>query len=805
MYEIATIHVSGVKALALDRRDIPAGITGAALKLVYNDPIWDNLVKTVVFQGAKTVQVFNAGSIVKFPPEVAAVKNTNVKVGVYGVDSDGLGVIPTLWADLGVVKPSAAGSFPPPQEQAPPLWVQVMGSIGDLAKLDTENRENLVAAINEVLSKVGSGGSNVDLSGYAKVEQLPDSTSDLVNDSGFITRLVADLANYYAKSETYGREEIDRKISAIPKFSVAVVSALPSENISDTTIYLLTTGSATEDLYSEWIWANERWELLGSQRVDLTGYAKEDWVRQQLAEYQPKGDYLTEAPVTSVNGKAGAVELTAEDVGARSADWMPSASDVGALPNTTVIPSVPKKVSAFENDAGYMTGEQNIATQDSATLGAELASASGWTLGAGWSGSFASGFTHASGNTEPLTFTPSGITAGKLYQVTFKSSVAMTTSNLFVQVGNSTQFNLYGAESGGYLSIGALAADDSGLVFTPESSFAGKLTEISLREITGTYAAVQQYFDTNEAVSFEIHVTPRGLENVFLGPAAGQNNTSGHDNVAVGVNALMQNTSGFWNSALGKDALKNNTGGSRNIAVGYNALRDNEVGQRNIAIGTFTMTQMKKGNWNVAIGADSMNEASDSEKNTAVGFNTLVHNQGNHNVALGADALAQNTAGENNTAVGTRSMTANKSGKENTAVGFGALQKCTSGSWNTAVGDVALYSLTTGQKNVAIGMGAGKSLTTGKRCIAIGAEADLEAAVDDQINIGNLIKGSLKNGASYMNLVGGLRLPNIPAAYPNNSTEVWNNGGVLMIGDGGMDTIVKAVIAALPVYNGEVG
>jgi hypothetical protein len=158
MYKIATIHVSGVKALALDRRDIPAGITGAVLELVYDDPIWDNLVKTVVFQGTKTVQVFNAGSIVKFPPEVAAAKNTNVKVGVYGVDSDGLGVIPTLWADLGVVKPSAAGSFPPPQEQTPSLWVQVLGSIGDLEKLDTENRENLVAAINEVLDKVGSGG-----------------------------------------------------------------------------------------------------------------------------------------------------------------------------------------------------------------------------------------------------------------------------------------------------------------------------------------------------------------------------------------------------------------------------------------------------------------------------------------------------------------------------------------------------------------------------------------------------------------------------------------------------------------------
>lgn len=45
--------------------------------------------------------------------------------------------------------------------------------------------------------------------------------------------------------------------------------------------------------------------------------------------------------VTSVNGKSGAVVL--------------DASDVGALPNTTVIPTVPSNVSSFTNDAGYIT------------------------------------------------------------------------------------------------------------------------------------------------------------------------------------------------------------------------------------------------------------------------------------------------------------------------------------------------------------------------------------------------------------------------------------------------------------------
>lgn len=52
--------------------------------------------------------------------------------------------------------------------------------------------------------------------------------------------------------------------------------------------------------------------------------------------------FITSAPVASVNGQTGAVIL--------------DATDVGALPDTTPIPTVPTNVSAFTNDAGYITG-----------------------------------------------------------------------------------------------------------------------------------------------------------------------------------------------------------------------------------------------------------------------------------------------------------------------------------------------------------------------------------------------------------------------------------------------------------------
>lgn len=110
------------------------------------------------------------------------------------------------------------------------------------------------------------------------------STSDLENNSGFITKAVSDLANYYLKSETYTREEINQRISAIPKFSISVVSSLPTSNISETTIYLV-GGGVSGNLYTEYIRVNGVWEILGSQRVDLTGYATETWVTGQLGSY----------------------------------------------------------------------------------------------------------------------------------------------------------------------------------------------------------------------------------------------------------------------------------------------------------------------------------------------------------------------------------------------------------------------------------------------------------------------------------------------------------------------------------------
>lgn len=64
----------------------------------------------------------------------------------------------------------------------------------------------------------------------------------------------------------YTKAEVDEKISTIPKFSTKVVSALPTSDISTTTIYLLvSTSSKTGNLYTEYIYVDSKWEKLGEQ------------------------------------------------------------------------------------------------------------------------------------------------------------------------------------------------------------------------------------------------------------------------------------------------------------------------------------------------------------------------------------------------------------------------------------------------------------------------------------------------------------------------------------------------------------
>jgi hypothetical protein len=72
------------------------------------------------------------------------------------------------------------------------------------------------------------------------------------------------------------RTEVFKLISAIPKFSIAVVDELPEENISETTVYLVRNlDGIGDDAFKEYIYVDEEWELLGAQIKLITDVTPE--------------------------------------------------------------------------------------------------------------------------------------------------------------------------------------------------------------------------------------------------------------------------------------------------------------------------------------------------------------------------------------------------------------------------------------------------------------------------------------------------------------------------------------------------
>ena len=153
--KIAEVRVSGCRCETVRLEPIPRGIVGAVVAVEYTDPAWDSLRKTVVFRGAATKDVLDAGNEIVIPAEVVSKAGGSLYMGVYGVDAENHVAIPTIWAELGVIQGAATPSGDASTAPSLPVWAQIQAMVGDLGMLDTEAKSNLVAAINEALTKGG--------------------------------------------------------------------------------------------------------------------------------------------------------------------------------------------------------------------------------------------------------------------------------------------------------------------------------------------------------------------------------------------------------------------------------------------------------------------------------------------------------------------------------------------------------------------------------------------------------------------------------------------------------------------------
>lgn len=151
--------------------------------------------------------------------------------------------------------------------------------------------------------------------------------------------------------------------------SFEVVEELP-ETGSDGVIYLVPNG---EDSYTEYLWISdeERFELIGTTDVDLTNYytksesdglfATQVVVNEEIAA-RIQGDADINTTLGTKADKSDTYTKTqVDDALALKQDASTAFSgDYNDLSNKPTIPVVPTNVSAFTNDAGYLTEHQSL-------------------------------------------------------------------------------------------------------------------------------------------------------------------------------------------------------------------------------------------------------------------------------------------------------------------------------------------------------------------------------------------------------------------------------------------------------------
>lgn len=158
------------------------------------------------------------------------------------------------------------------------------------------------------------------------IKNKPTKLSDFTNDQNFIDNTVNNLTNYYLKSNTYTKTEVNNLISSIVTLNIVVVQALPTTNISQTTIYLVPKSTTqTNNAYDEYInldGTTSGWEKIGDTEIDLSNYYTISQVDNLLSNKVDKvsgkglstNDFTTDLK-TKLNGIATGAEVNVQ------ADW----------------------------------------------------------------------------------------------------------------------------------------------------------------------------------------------------------------------------------------------------------------------------------------------------------------------------------------------------------------------------------------------------------------------------------------------------------------------------------------------------
>ena len=156
-----TFEFTGVEGRMTESEILTSGMVGKTVRILFDDS-WTDLTKTAVFRTDSICRIVPwDGSVMTIPEDVLLQPFRRLYVGVCGTDAAGTLVIPTIMAEGPMIR---YGADPTEDSTADdlPAWKKLRDLIGDPALLETEAKDNLVAAINEIHAELRpSGGTGL--------------------------------------------------------------------------------------------------------------------------------------------------------------------------------------------------------------------------------------------------------------------------------------------------------------------------------------------------------------------------------------------------------------------------------------------------------------------------------------------------------------------------------------------------------------------------------------------------------------------------------------------------------------------
>ena len=122
---------------------------------------------------------------------------------------------------------------------------------------------------------------------FATKAEVPSDVGDLSNSAGYQTSQQVEQAitgkNYTTMAAVEGKgyqtnaqvqQAINSALSGITGIQFSIVEQLPATGVAGTIYLVQKTVTATGNIYTEWIYVNNKWETLGDTTVDLSDYLK---------------------------------------------------------------------------------------------------------------------------------------------------------------------------------------------------------------------------------------------------------------------------------------------------------------------------------------------------------------------------------------------------------------------------------------------------------------------------------------------------------------------------------------------------